>query len=357
MTKYYPLEVIDIKKNTPDAVKVTFNVPDDQLDDFKFTPGQYLSFRKEIDGEEVRRSYSICSSKFDDNLSIGIKKVSGGLFSSWVLEELQVGDRIEAMPPMGNFCIEGKEGAGKHYLAFAVGSGITPILSILKSTLKEDDKATFTLVYGNRTINSIMFREELEALKNHYMTRLSLIQIFSGAGQEIALFSGRVDRQKCEDLLDHWVDLSTVDQVLICGPKEMLETVSETLVENNFPREKIRFELFGTRKKDPKTAADTEVSQGIEDMCEVRVQIDGAYHDFTMPKQGACFLQTARAHNIDVPSSCEAGVCSTCRAKVLEGDVAMGANYTLEDYEISQGAVLTCQMEVLSDKVVLTFER
>lgn len=353
---YYPLEVAKVDRITQDAIKVTFNLSESQRDHFKFIPGQYLSFRQTVNGEDVRRTYSICSSKFDDELSIGIKKVPGGRFSGWANEELKAGDTIETLPPTGRFCLGGNSTEGNHYLMFAAGSGITPILSILKSTLMEDKTANITLVYGNRSINSIMFREELEALKNHYMGRLNLIQILSGGGQDIDLFSGRVDSEKCKALFSNWINLSKVDQVLICGPEPMMETISHSLEAHGFPKEQIRYELFGAQGSRQDNVAQQKAELESQDLCEVTVQLDGVSHQFSMAKAGGCFLKTAREHNIDVPSSCEAGVCATCRARVIEGEAVMAANHVLEDYEIARGAILTCQMEVLSDKIKISYD-
>lgn len=356
MTKFYPLEVTNIKKTTRDAAVVTMRPSADQKELFQFIPGQYLTFRHEFSGEEVRRSYSICSSKFDEELSVGVKKVEGGLFSTWVNDDLKIGDKLEVMPPMGSFCINDDTAKGNHYLAFAVGSGITPILSIIRSTLLAQPKAHITLVYGNRSLNSIMFREELEALKNHYLDRLNLVQIFSASGQDIELFSGRIDNEKCKALFTNWIDLASVDFALICGPEDMMKTVTKSLLEHGMQEKQIKYELFGTTTHRQNNSQHSKQVTEIG-TCEVTVVLDGLAHQFEMPKDSESILQAAQANNLDVPFACQAGVCSTCKAKVIEGDIEMNANYALEDYEIEGGAILTCQSRALSDKVIVDYDQ
>ncbi|MCH2078203.1 MAG: 2Fe-2S iron-sulfur cluster-binding protein [Rhodobacteraceae bacterium] len=352
MPQFHALKVTDLAKTTRDAVVVTL-APEDGAA-FSFAPGQYLTFRRDFDGDELRRSYSICAGRDDGTLQVGIKRVDGGAFSSWANTELAVGDIVEAMVPMGSFHAE-TEADAPHIVGFAAGSGITPILSILKSELAQNPEATFTLVYGNRSIHSIMFRDELADLKDLYMGRLSVIHLLTDESQDIDLFHGRIDGAKCADLFRQWIDVSTISMAYICGPEGMAEDVSGALQKHGLEKARIRRELFassqpGRAKQRPKS--DAEARQGIK----ARVTIGGETRTMTMT-QDMTLLEAARDNAIDPPFACCAGVCSTCKAKVLEGEVEMAANHALEDYEVEQGYVLTCQSYVKSEKVVFDYDQ
>lgn len=357
MPRFYPLEVLDVRKNIRDAVVVTLALPSDAPEAFDFTQGQYLTFRREFDGAELRRSYSICAGTDEGVLRVAVKHVDGGAFSTWANEELAAGDVIEAMPPMGRFHTPLEPTAAKHYLGFAAGSGITPLLSIIKTTLAREPESQFTLLYANRRMTSIMFREEIEDLKNIYLGRLSVIHILTSESQDIELFSGRIDADKMEQLFQFWIDAESVDTAFICGPEPMMLTIADSLRAHGIRDEHIKFELFATaqpgRAKKPavsrqKTATDAA--------CEVSVTLDGAMRSFEMPKDGTAVLDAAIDNAMDAPFSCKAGVCSTCRAKVLEGEVEMATNHALEDYEVRAGYVLTCQSLPLTDKLVLSYD-
>ena len=349
MPQFHPLKVTDIQKTIRDAVIVTLQ-PEDG--DFAFTQGQYLTFRREFDGQELRRSYSIRAGQDDGTLQVGIKRVSGGAFSSWANSDLAVGDTMEAMPPMGNFYAKP---AGNHSLAFAGGSGITPILSILRTGLADNPAAQFTLVYANRSPNTIMFREELEDLKNTYLGRFNVIHILEDDSQDIDLFRGRVDGDKCAALFRTLIDVSSVDMAFICGPEPMMLAISEALSEHGLSKDQIRFELFASAQPGrlPRKVAEAgEMEAGIEG----RVTLAGEARSFVIPPETS-LLDAALANNIDAPFACKAGVCSTCKAKVLEGQVEMVANHALEDYEVDAGYVLTCQCyPVSAEKVVWDYD-
>ncbi|MEM9430004.1 MAG: 1,2-phenylacetyl-CoA epoxidase subunit PaaE [Pseudomonadota bacterium] len=353
MARFHPLTVTDIRKTTRDAVVLTLKPL--QGGDFTFTQGQYLTFRRDFDGEELRRSYSICSGTDDGVLQIGIKRVAGGAFSTWANTALAVGDVLEAMPPMGRFHVAETDRA-PHILAFAAGSGITPILSILKSTLAEDDRAEVTLVYANRTPSSVMFREELEDLKNRYMCRITVVHVFSADAQEIDLFRGRIDAEKCARLFDTWIDLSRVTTVYICGPEAMMQTVARGLEDHGVARDRIRFELFAASQ--PGRAARQATEPGREGQgVPGRVTLDGETRAVTIAGD-ASLLEAALANDVDAPFACRAGVCSTCKAKVLKGKVEMVANHALEDDDVDAGYVLTCQSRpVGSEEVVWDYDR
>ncbi|MEM6694147.1 MAG: 2Fe-2S iron-sulfur cluster-binding protein [Pseudomonadota bacterium] len=354
MPRFHELAVTGVEKTIRDAVVVTLKPLNGG--DFSFTQGQYLTFRRDFDGEELRRSYSICAGRDDGVLQVGIKRVDGGAFSTWANTELKVGDLLEAMPPMGSFYAAAEtQGAAPHLLGFAAGSGITPILSILRTELAQNPRARFTLVYANRNINTIMFRDELSDLKDLYMGRLSVIHVLTEETQDIDLFQGRIDAAKCAALFEQWIDLGTVSTAYICGPSGMTEAVSGALEAHGLPREQIRFELFasaqpGRAKVRPKSDADR--AEGIP----AKVTIDGETRSFTMDRSQS-LLEAARDNQMDAPFACCAGVCSTCKAKVVEGEVEMLANHALEDYEVEQGYVLTCQAYARSDRVAFDYDQ
>lgn len=358
MTRFHPLEVIDVCKDTRDAVVVTLKPRPEDEALFAFTQGQYLTFRHDFDGEELRRSYSICAGRDDGVLRVGIKRVDGGAFSSWANETLRPGTVLEAMPPMGNFHIPLAPAAANHYVGFAGGSGITPVLSIIKTTLAREPKSQFTLVYANRQINSIMFREELEDLKNIYLGRLTVLHVLESEAQEIDLFTGRVDGEKCTRLFKHWIDVSSVAAAFICGPEPMMLAIAKALREHGVPDSRIKFELFassqpGRARPRPVARNDDGAASGVE----ATVVLDGASRTFRMPREGQSLLEAAIENKIDAPYACKAGVCSTCRAKVLEGEAEMATNHALEDYEVRQGYVLTCQCYPLSGRLVVSYDQ
>lgn len=358
MARFHALEVTDIRKETRDAVVVTLQPSAEDKTSFDFTQGQYLTFRREFDGEELRRSYSICAGRDEGVLRVGIKRVDGGAFSTWANEELAPGTVLEAMPPMGRFYTQIDPGAEKHYLGFAGGSGITPVLSIIKTILSQEPKSRFTLVYANRQVSSIMFREELEDLKNLYLNRFSVLHILETEAQEIDLFTGRVDQRKMDALFKSWIDAGSVDTAFICGPEPMMLAIAASLREHGLSDSQIKFELFASGQ--PGRAKKKAASQQTDDAgasTAATVTLDGTTRNFSMPKQGKSLLEAALDNDIDAPFACKAGVCSTCRAKVIEGEVDMIANHALEDYEVQQGYVLTCQCYPLTDKIVVSYDQ
>lgn len=357
MARFHSLDVVDVRKETRDAVVVTLKPRDEDAGLFEFTQGQYLTFRRKFDDDELRRSYSICAGKGEAFLQVGIKRVDGGAFSTWANEELRAGTTLEAMPPMGRFFTAIEPDAAKSYLGFAGGSGITPVLSIIKTVLAAEPASTFTLVYANRQISSIMFREELEDLKNRYLGRLSIIHVLETEAQDIELFSGRVDAEKCARLFDLWIDLPSVSTAFICGPEPMMLAIAGALKAHGLAEEQIKFELFasGQPGRAKRRVVSAEVSSS--NSTEATVTLDGATRTFRMPKAGQSLLDAALEANLDAPYACKAGVCSTCRARVLEGETEMAINHALEDYEVKQGYVLTCQCFPLSDKVVVSYDQ
>lgn len=358
MSQFHPLKVASIERTTRDAVVVAFDVPQELKEKFHFRPGQYLNVRAQVDGEELRRSYSICAAPHDNILRVAVKRVYDGAFSNWANTELQPGDTVEVMPPDGNFTIDFDPQAQRGYAAFAVGSGITPILSLVKTALDTEPNSTFTLFYANRASSSIMFREEIEDLKNRYMERFSVVYIMSREHQDIDLFNGRLDAEKVNQLLSVWLPVEKIDYAFVCGPHDMTEQVVATLKERGLAKEQIKYELFGA-PKGPRTTADGAVPRrapGAED-CHLTIVQDGITREITIAKNNKSLLDSAMEQGIELPYSCKGGVCSTCRCKVVEGEVDMDANFALEDYEVNMGFVLSCQSFPVTDKVVIDFDQ
>ena len=358
MVQFYRLRVRDVQRETRDAVVVTLEPDAGDREAFRFIQGQYLTFRKDFDGEELRRSYSICTGVGEPSLRVGIKRVDGGAFSTWANQDLEPGMVMEAMPPMGNFHVPLDPNAARNYLLFAGGSGITPVLGILKTVLTAEPKSTATLIYGNRTVASIMFREELEDLKNSHLGRLSVLHIVEAEAQDIDLFTGRIDREKCDALFAHWIDVADADYAFVCGPEPMMLAVAEALKAHGLASERIKFELFASgqqgRAKKRAVAANGATAGG---QTAATITLDGTTRTVPMPKTGQSVLEAALGADLDAPFACKAGVCSTCRALILEGEVEMQANYALEDYEVNRGYVLTCQSYPLTDKVVVSYDQ
>ncbi|TDR94985.1 1,2-phenylacetyl-CoA epoxidase subunit PaaE [Enterovirga rhinocerotis] len=357
MSRFLPLTVADIRRETRDAVVLTLAPRDEDRGAFGFVQGQYLTFRRAFEGEELRRSYSICAGRDEGILQVGIKRVDGGAFSAFANEELRVGDVLEAMPPMGTFHAPLDPASARHHLAFAGGSGITPVLSLIKTTLAAEPRSRFTLVYGNRSINAIMFREELEDLKNLHLGRLNVIHVLESEAQEIDLFSGRIDGEKCARLFKGWIDLASVDMAFICGPEPMMLAIAASLREHGLRDEQIKFELFASAPRRGSYVPKAVASGDRADLCTATITLDGTTRIVEMPKRGQSLLDAALGASLDAPYACKAGVCSTCRAMVLEGETEMETNHALEDYEVRRGYVLTCQCYPLSDRVVVTYDQ
>jgi ring-1,2-phenylacetyl-CoA epoxidase subunit PaaE len=359
------LKIEDIRRETPDCVSIAFAVPPEFREEFRYLQGQNITIRTFIGKEEIRRSYSICSSPLESELRIAVKKVPGGLFSTHANEQLQTGQELEVLPPAGKFYTELRPDHRKHYLAFAAGSGITPVLSLLKTTLAVEPESSFTLVYGNRHRPSILFREELEALKNRYIDRLSMHHILSREQMDIPLNQGRIDVQKCGELCGRLIDLPVMDEIFLCGPAEMIFTVKDWLAAQGVDSKKIHFELFHAQGSElaagPNAASgramDNEKDLLLKDkVSQVVVRLDGISHPFELPYDGGSILDAALMEGVDLPFACKGGVCCTCRAKLVEGKVEMEVNYALEADELAAGFILTCQSHPRTEKVVIDFD-
>lgn len=354
--QFHTLKVSDVRAATRDAVAITFAVPENLQEAFSYMQGQYLTLRTTLDGEELRRSYSICSAVQDQRLRVAIKRVAGGAFSNWAADHLLPGTAIEVMPPQGNFHIALVPQSARHIVAFASGSGITPVLSILKTTLLAEPQTSVTLVYGNRSSSGVMFKEELEDLKDSYLGRFNLVWIMSRESQDIPLFNGRIDYEKCSQLLTHWIDPAGIAAAFICGPEDMMLATSKALQDKGVEKARIKVELFGTAPHSDKPRAVRTTVQG-SDQCEVEVVLDGTRRSFFMQKNQDNVVDAGIKAGLEMPYSCKGGVCSTCRAKVLQGEVDMDINFALEDYEVARGFVLCCQSYPVTDKLVIDFDQ
>ena len=355
MTRFHELRVASVRPETRDAVVVTFEAPEPVRKDFRYEAGQHLTLKTRVDGEELRRSYSICASQQEQLLRIAIKRVADGSFSSWANDTLKPGSTIEVMIPSGHFGVPLQPEGRRHHVAFASGSGITPVLSIVKTILTGEPHSRITLFYGNRASGSVLFKEELEDLKDRYLTRLNLVFVLSREHQDIDLLNGRIDREKCDALLEKWVDPADIDVAYICGPQTMMEEVSESLKAHGVEKSRIRLELFDNGlTRDPRARKSVPVVGAPE--CQVTVVLDGRTHSFGMKKNDQPVLDAALENGIELPYACKGGVCSTCRCKKVKGEVDMNAVFALEDYEIERGFVLACQSFPLSDELVIDFD-
>jgi ring-1,2-phenylacetyl-CoA epoxidase subunit PaaE len=359
--RFHNLLVAGVERLTLDAVAVRFTVPRELREDYRFIQGQFLTLKAGFGAgsarEELRRSYSICCAVADylrsGELRVGIKAIPGGRFSTWANTQLKPGDAVEVMTPDGRFHSPLHEGHAKHYLALAGGSGITPVLSLIATTLAAEPESRYTLIYGNRNLASIMFAEQLEELKNRYLGRLALYHVISDEPQEVALFNGLLDQEKCAQFLGTLVPAPGIDEAFICGPGPMMDAAEAALVAAGVAREKIHIERFGTPL--PQAGVKAPVISGAP-AAQVDVISGGKTRRIAVPYAGAGVLDSALAAGIDLPYACKAGVCCTCRARVLEGEVRMDRNYTLEEREIAQGYVLTCQSHPVTERVVVSYD-
>ncbi len=350
-TAFFPLSVAGLRRTTRDAVALTLEPPPGAP--FDFRPGQYLTFRRDFGGTEIRRSYSICSAVGEGVLRVGIKRVDGGAFSTWANDALEEGDVLEAMPPQGRFGPPLDPSARHRYLGVAGGSGITPVLSILRSVLDEEPASRFTLLYANRSPASVMFRDEIEDLKNRHMGRLQVIHVLE-EGEEAPMFSGRLDADRCDALFGRLVDVGSMDAAFLCGPEPMMRTVAGALAGHGMPEEAIRYELFSSDQggRLPQAARAKAASRPATRLTAV---LDGVAHEVEV-SPGQTVLEAALAGGIEAPWSCRAGVCSTCRCRVLEGTVEMAANHALEDDEVAAGFALSCQALPTSEALRISYD-
>jgi len=357
MIHFHSLRVKKVEKETEDCVSITFDIPEKLKDFFGFKQGQSLTVRKQIKGEEARRTYSICSSPFDNTLRVAVKKVEGGAFATWANDELKVGDELDVMPPVGKFYTALHPTQKKNYVAFAAGSGITPILSIIKTTLITESQSSFTLVFGNRTKNSIIFKEELEALKDKFIDRFRIYHVLSGERTDAEINNGRIDIAKLELLFNKVINLKTCDEFFLCGPEEMIFCIKSYLEARNVSADKIHFELFtipGQKQSSIVNRQSPIANSGPK--AKVTVKLDGIMFDFDLGFESESILDAALKQGADLPYACKGGVCTTCKARLTEGEVVMDVNWGLEPDEIAAGYILTCQSHPKTEKVTVDFD-
>lgn len=361
MSKHlHKIKVADVRRESPDCVSVSLDIPNELRDTFEYKAGQYISLKADIEGEEVRRSYSLCSSPLDNEWRVAIKKVYKGKFSTYANEQLKKGDVLEAFPPDGNFTITMDPTHKKHYVAFAAGSGITPILSLIKTVLYSEPMSSFTLFYGNRNAKSIIFKEELEGLKNKFLTRFKLFHVLSRQPSDSPLFDGRIDADKCERLYNLILSNQDPDEFFICGPSAMIFDLKEKLEGFGFDKKQIHFELFSSpedHKKDLSHRKNVKESKAAGSKSKVSIKLDGKVIEFELDQDGQNILDAGIAHGADLPYSCKGGVCSTCKARLEKGDVEMEVNYALEDDEVERGYILTCQSHPRSEEVFVDYDQ
>jgi ring-1,2-phenylacetyl-CoA epoxidase subunit PaaE len=354
--RFHKLKIAEVRRETPDAVSIRFEIPDALRDAFAFKAGQHLTLRTEMNGEDVRRNYSVCTGPRENEIRIAVKQMPGGRFSAWANSSLAAGQTIEVLPPLGRFVLPESNGNSPTYVALAGGSGITPVLSIIKAGLDHDPPARFTLLYGNRDSASIMFLEELAGLKNRYLERLEVYHFLEYEAEEIELFNGRLDRAKCDEVFARLVDVDAADAFFICGPGPMMDAAEAALLARGAPRDRIFIERFTTGAISAEQLARDEVLQQKAQGTQMTVTLDGRRARVAFDAAKGNILESVQAAGLPAPYACKGGVCSTCRARVVSGQVTMKKNYGLTDQEVAQGYVLTCQSVPASDTVELTYD-
>ena len=353
---FYPIIVKSIEKTTLDCSIISFDISEKDKSVFNFKQGQYLTFKATVNGEEIRRSYSLCSSPHDNDWKVAVKKIEDGRFSTYANDVLKVGDTVEVMPPSGRFFVEVNPDKQKNYIAFAAGSGITPILSIIKTHLQSEPKSTFKLFYINQAVSTIILKEELEGIKNRFIDRFEIFHFLTQEERSVPLFNGRIDKDKLNIIFKSLVAKENIDDYFICGPNAMIFLIQDFLQELGVEKKQIHFELFNTDgipatgQKKKKRKIDNSI------LSEISIIEGGKSIKITIPRGSDNILDAALKKNADLPFACKGGVCCTCRAKLIEGEVDIIVNYGLEQEEIDEGYILTCQAIPTSAKVVVDFD-
>ena len=356
--QFYSLRIKDIVKTTSDCSVVSFDVPPSLEKKFSFSQGQHLTLKATIDGDEVRRSYSLCSSPLDGQWKVAVKQIEDGVFSGFVNEKLKVGDSLEVMNPHGNFFVETNFNFENQYVAFAAGSGITPILSIIKTHLKSEPKSRFSLFYTNQNVASIILKEEIDALKNKYLDRFEPYYFLTQEERDVSFFNGRMDDEKLEKIAAYFLDLSAVDHYFLCGPEELIFKIRNFLGGKGVDPKRIHFELFTTLASQKRAKRiKTETTFSSSQLSEIIIKEGGKSFKFKMARDSDSILEVALKLNSGLPFACKGGVCCTCKAKLLEGKVEMEVNYALEKEQVEAGYILTCQAIPLTEKVVVDFDQ
>lgn len=352
--KFHALTVADVRRETEDTVSVAFTVPEELKADYAYKAGQYLTLRSVINGEDLRRSYSICSAPHEGEWRVAIKQVENGQFSSWANTQLHIGDELQVMTPAGHFAFAPDSSRKGNYVFFAAGSGITPVLSMLKTVLEKEPSSSVTLIYGNRGFYNIIFRETLEALKNRYMERFRMVHILSRESLGNPLQKGRIDEDKVHSICKAFFREGTVDGVFICGPEEMIHAVKNGMMANGVDEKNIHFELFGTSLPKPAATKREKDVNSVDSL--VTVILDGDQIELALNSDDVTILDAAQRAGADLPFACKGGVCCTCKARVLEGNARMDVNYALEKEEVEAGYILTCQAHPTSETLIVSFD-
>lgn len=357
MANFHPLEVVDIKRETAEAVSIKLRIPPELAEEFKFIPGQYVMFKHEINGEEIKRSYSISSSPQEGELRVGVKEVPDGRFSSFANRQLKVGDRLQTLAPRGRFVVKTDPANKKHYVSFCAGSGVTPIISMMKHVMETEPLSTFTCFYGNRYASTIIYLDEINALKNRFPDRLEIHYVMSKEEMGSDFFRGRIDEEKIRKYSELLFDPQSVDAFYMCGPEQIIHAAKKVLEEKGVEEERLHFELFGTPNPTAGFAAPPLAPQADESVkSHITVVMDGDEFNFDMEPGHETILDAADRTGLDVPYSCKGGVCCTCLARVKKGEVSMERNYALTDKEVADGLVLTCQAHPKSPEVEVDFD-
>jgi ring-1,2-phenylacetyl-CoA epoxidase subunit PaaE len=355
--QFHSLKIAEVRRETADSVSIRLEIPETLKSAFAFKAGQHLTLRRNFEGEDLRRNYSVCVAPHENEIRIAVKQMPGGRFSSWVNSTLAAGDVIDVLPAMGRFVLPANAEASSYYVALAGGSGITPIISILKTGLQENPRARFTLLYGNRDSQSIMFLEELAGLKNRYLDRLEIYHFLENEAEEIELFNGRLDRTKCDAVFSSLVDVKSADAFFICGPGPMMDAAEAALLARGIAADRIFIERFTTGAVSAEQLARDEVLQQKAAGAEMTVTLDGRRAKIAFDATKGNILESVQAAGLPAPYACKGGVCTTCRARLVSGTVTMKKNYGLTEAEVAQGYVLTCQAVPTSDAIVLDYDR
>ncbi len=356
MSKFYTIPVSNIEQSTPDCRIITLDIPKDLQTEFAFKQGQYLTLKADINGTEVRRSYSLCSSPLDHQWQIGIKKIPNGKFSTFANDILKVGDSIEVMAPQGHFYIDVSESTDREYVAFAAGSGITPVHSIITTHLEAEPNSSFTLFYINQSTQSIILKESIEALKNKYIGRFRVFHFLTREKRAAELFNGRIDTVKLEAIFSSICSTENINDYFLCGPESMIHLIKDYLVNQGVDESNVHFELFGTNAEHSKERQESIAVEFAGKSCDLTVKEGGKTFDITVPQGESNVLDIALAHHADLPFACKGGVCATCKCKLEEGKVEMIVSYGLEQDEIDNGYILSCQAVPLSEKIIVDFD-
>jgi len=353
--QFHPLKVVEIVPETAEANSIRFEIPPELRDEFAFKAGQHLTLRATIDGEEVRRNYSLCTAPADSDWMVTVKRIGGGLFSNWVGDQLKPGDTVEVMVPHGSFTTDFDAAKSRHLVGIAGGSGITPVMSLIKTLLREESQSRFTLLYGNRDSSSVIFLEALAGLKDKHLRRLEIYHFLDQEEQDIELFNGMLNRERVEEAIAHLVpDAAEVEGWFICGPGPMMDAAEGALLDRNIPTERIHIERFTADRPPEAVAQEIAQLQSQAQGVTVAVTLDGRTR--RVPFTAGNILDSARAAGLPAPFACKAGVCATCRAKVTKGKVEMAARYGLTDEEVADGYVLTCQSVPVGDGVAVDYD-